>query len=304
MQLGRKGRGPGEWLNVGFIHATTGDSSLLDDFGNQRWLMLHGAAIVDVVPPDHPAVRATRAVIAGLDRYDHILQVQSPPRRPGVRVITRADSNTVVFINRRTGAMDTIAKIRERPHRREIAMDAQGRVTRDMPSATEPNAQGEFASLFPDGWLAIVRLDPLRVDWRAPNGTWTRGAPFTLRPEPVNAADRRAIEQRRTVAKTEAKRYGLPAPTTADFPTTWPVLAPLWPPKQSSDGRLLLRRSTSAASPGTRYLVINRRGTVDGELVLGPNEDIIGFGPRSAYVAFTDEDDIQRLRRHPWPSAR
>ena len=34
---------------------------------------------------------------------------------------------------------------------------------------------------------------------------------------------------------------------------------------------------------------------------LAANEDIVGFGARTVYVAFKDADDIQRLRRHPWP---
>ncbi len=299
--LGRKGRGPRERLWVGKIQPLAGDSSLLDDMNNRRFLLFHGAAIVDVVPPDHPAVLATRAILAGSDSVGHLMNLSGPPSKAGTQLITRADSLAVVLINRRTGRLDTVARVRERPHRRDVEMDAQGRVTRSMFSATEPNAQGEDAQLFPDGWLAIVRLEPRRVDWRSPTGAWTRGAPFPLRPAPLDARARRSIEAQRAEAMAEAKRYRLPAPRATSFPTTLPVLETYAVPKTASDGRLLLRRSRSTPDDPIRYLVVNRRGTIDGEIVLGAHEDIVGFGPRTVYVTVTDEDDIQLLRRHPWP---
>jgi len=299
--LGRRGRGPGEWLNVGLIYPTQGDSSILSDFGNLRWLLFAGAQIVGTVPPDHPAVRATNSMQSGVDRLGHVLMLTRKPRRSGPRVITRKDSMSVVFVDRNTGHMDTVATLRERPHRIETVTDAKGRVVSSMPVATEPNAQAERAELFNDGWLAVVRLEPLRVDWRAPNGTWTYGKPLPLRPEPVDPAERRAILQRRAEAVQEAKRHGLPSPPSFEFPTTLPVITFSASPRQMPDGRLALARTPSASQQRLRYLVINRHGGIDGELRLGMREKILGFGERSVYVVATDEDDIQRLRRHPWP---
>ena len=39
----------------------------------------------------------------------------------------------------------------------------------------------------------------------------------------------------------------------------------------------------------------------DGQLIMSPNECIVSLGAKSVYVAVTDDDGIQRLRRHPWP---
>ncbi len=298
--LGRKGKGPGEWLNVGFIHALRGDSSIMGDFGNQRWMLFDGAKIVGLVPPDHPGVVATGSFITDIDRDGHILRTKNPPTRAGNTVFTRADSNVLVFIDRNTGKSDTIARVRERPHRREVQMDSAGRIRSTIPFSTEPNAQAEVAKLFSDGWLAVVRLEPLRVDWRSPSGQWTRGKPFPIRPEPVDAKERKAIEARRAEARADAKKYGLPEPASVAYPTTLPVMGS-GALRSSSDGRLLIRRTASAARPAVRYLVISRAGTIDGEITLAANEDIVGFGPRTVYVAFKDADDIQRLRRHPWP---
>jgi hypothetical protein len=45
---------------------------------------------------------------------------------------------------------------------------------------------------------------------------------------------------------------------------------------------------------------VNRRGVLDGQLVLAPNEHIVGFGATSMYVAVSNDDAIQHLERHPW----
>ena len=46
------------------------------------------------------------------------------------------------------------------------------------------------------------------------------------------------------------------------------------------------------------YDVIDRTGARRAQLLLRPNEHILGFGATSVYVIETDRDGIQRLRRH------
>ncbi len=67
------------------------------------------------------------------------------------------------------------------------------------------------------------------------------------------------------------------------------------------EGNLLIRRTESAAEPGTDYVLVDRGGVAVGVLSLQSNEAIVGFGARSVYVLATDDWDLQRLRRHPWP---
>lgn len=299
--LGRKGKGPGEWSSVGFVIPLEGDSSIMGDVSNQRFLLFDGAKIVGQVSPDHPAIRASGAALLEMDRFGRILKVRNPPPRAGTTIYTRADSNALIFVDRNTGKTDTIAKVRVAPHRRDVEMDSAGRVLSTFPFSTEPNAQAEIARLFFDGTLAVVRLEPLRVDWRSPSGVWTRGKSLPVRPEPVDARERQAIEARRADARADARKNGWPEPANTAFPVTLPVMATTSLPRTASDGRLLLKRTSSASHPDVRYLVINRTGSIDGEITLGAKEEIIGFGPHSVYVAFKDDDDIQRLRRHPWP---
>lgn len=299
-KLGRKGKGPGEWSNLGVVLATVADSSIIGDPTNRRWLLLHGAKIVGEVPTDHPAVQATEGVVTDVDRMGRVLVTRAPPLRSGTTVFTRADSSALVLVNQKSGRADTVAKVRMMPYRREHVVDVDGRVQYSMGFATEPNALAESARLFPDGWVAVVRLESLRVDWRSPTGLWTYGNALPLREERVDEAERRAIQARYDEARAQARRNGWPEPVPPVFPATLPITT-RDPGLATSDGRLLLLRRASASNPSTRYLVINRRGEIDGEIVMGARESIVGFGVRTLYIAFRDADDIQFLRRHPWP---
>ena len=49
------------------------------------------------------------------------------------------------------------------------------------------------------------------------------------------------------------------------------------------------------------YFVVDRSSRLLGEIALEENEDIVGAGARTLYIAFKDENDIQHIRRHPWP---
>ena len=253
--LGSKGKGPREWLNVGFVHGLPGDSSIMGDFGNGRLVLFEGARIVGLLAPDHPATRALLYAMSGGDRLGHLLSRKDNPADAAKLEFTRADSSALVLVALSTGRLDTVAQLRQRPRRVELLRGSDGKTHGRQVSPSEPNAQEEIAHLFGDGWISVVRLEPLRVDWRSPDGRWTRGSPFPLRPLLVDARERKAIEARRAQSREEFRRY----------------------------------------------LVINRAGNIDGEIAVGAREDIMGFGPRSVYIAFKDDDDIQRLRRHPWP---
>jgi len=92
--------------------------------------------------------------------------------------------------------------------------------------------------------------------------------------------------------------------------TDWPEVLPPFDTSPTSplltapDGVLLVRRLPTAEQPETRYDIVDRRGALLGQLVLASNQHILGFGAQTVYVITTDDDGIQRLTRHPWPSAR
>ncbi len=145
-----------------------------------------------------------------------------PPTRPNWSSLARIPVRWY-WLPCRRGRLDTVTQLRQRPRRVELLRGSDGKTRGRQVSPSEPNAQEEIAHLFGDGWISVVRLEPLR-------------------PLPVDAREKKAIETRRAQSREEFRK-----------------------------------------------------------LAVGAREDIIGFGPRSVYIAFKDNDDIQRLRRHPWP---
>ena len=88
--------------------------------------------------------------------------------------------------------------------------------------------------------------------------------------------------------------------TSKLFPDSYPptVIGGLIP---LGDGRLLVRHPETADFPNARYDLIDRRGRLSSTIALAHGESIVAVTAKSAYVVWKDDDDIERLRRHPWP---
>ena len=295
--IGRRGQGPGEYGSAPQVYQLRGDSSLLVARTQRRWLLLDGASIVATLPPDAAALRETRSVVIGTDTLGRILTTRTPPLQPGVTVIGKGDSLALLLVDRATGRADTIARLRRMPSRSTLSVDAQGRETASSYDVIGLMPTEEVATIFPDGTVAVARLDPFRIDWRFPNGTWVRGDSIAIRPVAIDTRQKRWYMQ--VIAGNEAPK----APETLSgwpeaFPPFFSSSVPLIP---AADGRLLIRRSRDADHQGYRYLVVDRRGQVSGEITIASNQAILGFGRSHVFVASTDNDGVQTLRRYPWP---
>lgn len=93
-----------------------------------------------------------------------------PPEREGVTRVSARD--TQVLVHGRTGATDTVAWVRRRPLVSRLQRDARGQIVASSVDYAGVWPSAELAHLFPDGALAVARLDPFRVDWRLPDGRW------------------------------------------------------------------------------------------------------------------------------------
>jgi hypothetical protein len=65
-------------------------------------------------------------------------------------------------------------------------------------------------------------------------------------------------------------------------------------------GNLWLRRPVSMSFPNYRYDVVDRSGVLLGVVSLAKGERIVAVSKTAVYVVWKDDDDIERLRRHPW----
>jgi hypothetical protein len=165
---------------------------------------------------------------------------------------------------------------------------------------SNPLASTDQAILLPDGWIALARLDPYRIDWRTPQGVWKEGSPI---PHDVIEAT-----ERERCAAMEA--WGGPfRPCDTSLLPAWPEKVPAFPADRPDlkvllagpGGDLVVARTWTAESTHNVYDVVNRDGRLVRRLEMPPNQTLIGFGKGSAYTVTVDEFDLQTLMRHPWP---
>ncbi len=285
-QIGRQGAGPGEYRIVSQLLPLAGDSTLFVA-DEMRWLVLSGASIVHTIVGPNPAMLSAR-IVFGSDTIGNLLG--------SARTVPSHDSSSKTLVSRKSGTATLVTRLRsttETGYPPPPTPRGRGGLT----YFRGPWNGGELAHLFPDGWLAVARVQPYRVDWRTPDGRWILGKPIPTPVVRVTEKEKVAYMQR------SAERSGN-TPQSPNVHPTWPREVPPFTPgalRGSSDGRLLIMRTPTADRPEQRFDIVDRQGRVVQQLLLENNQHIFAFGKNSVYVAVTDDDGLQRIQRHPWP---
>lgn len=285
-QIGRRGQGPGEYRIVSRLLTLASDSTLFvaDDM---RWLVLSGSRIVRTISGPDAAMMSAR-IVHDADSMGNLLSSERrtpSPDSSGHTLVARANGKTT-FVARLRSSTEAGYPPRSTP---------RGRGGLDYFNG--PWNGYELAHLFPDDWLAVARVQPYRVDWRAPDGKWILGKPI---PSPVV----RVTEKEKLAYMQRAAARSGNAPQSPSVHSTWPEEIPPFLPGAliaSSDGRLLILRTPTADRPDVRYDIVDRQGRVE-QLRLEQNQRIFAFGKNSVYVVVTDDSDLERIQRHPWPT--
>jgi hypothetical protein len=312
LAVGRTGNGPGEYRQVGRLWPLGGDSTLLKEPFAPRWLLLRGVEVVATLGPGDPTVRAVGMMpIMGSDTRGGIGVVQFGRDASGRPTLD--DSLLLVRVARPSLRVDTITRLGsptqwERgagvtPSPPAVAA-AGGGAPAERRYALGLQVQDQVA-VFADGWIAIARTDPYRVDWCAPGRACAIGRPLDTTRPPMSARERQAYLQ------AMQQMRGWPPTTDVSAVSGWPnVIPPFTMPSQRidgsavlamPDGRLMVERLPTAESRMRRYDIVSRRGEIAGRVLLPFAERIVGFGARAVYLAVADADGVERLRRHAWP---
>jgi hypothetical protein len=293
-QVGRLGDGPGEYRHPGWLYSMGGDSTLFTDEYSGRWIVLRHNRILSTVSEGGALTRLLGGELAGAGR-GKVLGLADWSRR------ARSDSLSVVLVDLVAGRGDTIARLKARGSVPRFTM-LPPTASRRNPGVIfgNPLETEEQALFFHDGWVAIARLDPYRVDWRSPDGSWTLGAPLPFERRPVDRAERCwAVERLVQEGVCPEDMSGWPA-FVPPFVPRGPNNA-LLPLLAAPDGRLVIARRASRTAPESRYDIVDRGGRLSGVLVLADNEALLGFGRGSIYVLSADGDGVGTVRRHAWP---
>ncbi len=287
------GSGPGEYRSLGMLISLGGDTTLMADASNRRFLTLYGDRILSTLAPDDPLVSALGTNLIGGDALSRLL---------GIRVFASADvtkerrrnGRAVVSIDRESLKVDTIARIRDT----ELSFQSVGPPDQGMfRTATVIMSSPEQAAVFPDGQVAIALQGPYRVEWHQPDGRVLRGAPIERIAPPVDDAEREAWKKRYEAFSGEPWTFPDDRFPWAEFvpPFSQQALTAL------PDGNLLVAREPWSGGKGNNYDVIDRRGIRIGTLHLGVSGRVIGAGHGVIYVASIDADGIEHLQRYAWP---
>jgi hypothetical protein len=297
----RKGRGPGEFQAPGPLCPAGADTTLMRDWDYDALYLIVRTTIVKSTVSDRlDELQSLYGRVTCSDRNGTALFVREQAPPPGDKVYDKRDSSTVLRFDFRVRRADSLARLLIGPKRTKVVVDEKGNITSEQMLFPFFSAS-ESVVLFSDGWLAIARLDPYRVDWLSPTGQWTYGKPLGESKIPFDES------QKRVALEWYGEQFGMEAPAASRY--TWPDIMPpftSWVPGRpalpSPDGRLLIWRTISAGHLETKYDVIDRRGRREAQLVLAPNERIVGFGTRNAYIVVTDSNGRQFLERHAWPA--
>jgi hypothetical protein len=298
-EIGRIGEGPGEFRGIGPLFPLRGDSTLFIDSYSGRWNLLDYTRIVQTIRRERfwPGVR--NGELAGTDTLGHILGTQNFSFPGGSPRGVYGDSLLVLRASFPTERTDTVARIRGQGGEglliQEPTAERPGRIFPQNPLGSQDEAM-----LFPDGWMAIVRLDPYRVDWISPALVLHPGEPLPYQPVEVSDREKCAALARwiRQDASCDPDVFpGWPTffPPIVHNRTRGPVLL------AAPTGHLAVRRTPSATIPGNRYDIVGRDSRLVGTLQLPENETLIGFGRQSVYILAKDDWDLETLRRHQWP---
>lgn len=298
--VGRRGRGPGEYGGIGQMTALIADTTLLEDFQYRHRHIVVGAGMTGearLVP--QLAVDAKFAGGVSTSSFAEIHPLVSHFQRGSASVPRlRQYSDSLVLVRFESGTLvDTIARLGGGfLGAKDVRKTLRGQTL--TYERLSPVAAPEQAWLFTDGWMAVLRKEPYRVDWVRPDGRYVQSPPIPA--ERVRLDSR----QRRTAIRASHRGVYRDVFTEDDFPP-WPdwlppfvedALVPL------TDGRVLVRRAPDARVDGNVYDLVDRRGRLVLRLRIAGNQRVVGSDESGIFVVTETEDGFEELTHHALPA--
>jgi hypothetical protein len=260
---------------------TLGDTLYVGDWGLRRLTVWTAAgAMVRSIPASDRLRGALPRARDGSGRFYLDLAPRPGPDGSGNR-----DSAAVVRADPGLARADTIARLAPLDIA-EVQGDAGRRFERRVFSGVDR------WGVLPDGSLWVGRVYENRVDWRTPDGKWSRGNALPDRVLEVTRYDRELFLRK---FPPELRRTAQELPFAALKP---PFEAGLTSPA----GDVWLEKSRAPADSARRYHVVNRQGRLVREIRLRGQGRILALATTSALVAERSSTGV-RLIRLQLPSA-
>lgn len=321
-KIGREGSGPGEYAMPMRLLALPGDTSLVYDPLNRRFLVIgpDGKPGAFLTLEEGESGRGMRVSIGArfTDSRGRLYSQGSnfsigPDGQP-----TTADSAPILRYDRTTKKTDTLAFVKVPTAEVRMSGGANNRNVSVRMGGGNPYAATDDWAVTPDGRLAVVRTKDYRVDWYAPDGRRTSGPTIAYQPIKVTEDDKREFRERRAaggsgmIVMTETRDGNRssrsagapPANMQMPEPTDWPEVKPpfVGPAAFAApNGQLWVLRTRPAKDKIPTFDVFDASGRVAGRVAIPAQTRLVGFGNGTVYLARSDEDDLQYLQRYRMP---
>jgi hypothetical protein len=323
-KIGREGQGPGEWSTPQALLAVPGDTTLLWDPQNQRFLTIHpdgsvGKELrVDLGGGTRGAMMAS--LPRGVDAMGRLYYQGSSFVFNEGQPPTTLDSAPVLRYDRRTAKVDTITYV-ALPKSNVQTSGSAGNVSIRM-TGPNPFAPQRVWTVAPDGRLAFVIPEPYHVEWISAAKTRTAGPEIRYDRLKLTEADKAPVQTPNcgfTVSMgdgggagggqiranvTAAVGAATSAPPRTDYPEYKPAFLPRYgAPVVAPNGELWVGRSRAPNEPPI-YDVFDARGQVTARVQLPKGTRISGFGKGTVYLYRMDDDDLVYLQRYRLDAGR
>ena len=318
-KIGREGSGPGEYALPARLLAMPGDTSIVYDPLNRRFLIVGPDAKPGAfVSYDNEGSGRLRVSLGARfsDARGRLYSVGPNFNIDENGASTSSDSAPILRFDRGTKKTDTLAFIFTPST--TIRTSGGGNNVSVRAGGGNPFAATDEWAVTQDGRLAVLRVKDYHVDWYAPNGQKTSGPAVAYQKIKVTDLDKKQWRERaatggnaiaitRSVgpggASTNAS-VGAPANIQIPEPTDWPEVKPPFVGQAAiaaPNGQIWVLRTRAAADRTPSYDVFDASGRVVSRVALPENTRLLGFGNGTVYLARSDEDDLQYLQRYRLP---
>jgi hypothetical protein len=321
IKIGREGQGPGEWTTPQGLFALPGDTTLLWDPQNGRFLTIlpNGSVGKDFKVDLGGGARGQLmgSLPRGVDAMGRIYYQGSSFSFVEGQPPVSLDSAPLLRYDRRTAKLDTVMFIQLAKQ----TVQSTGTANQMTIRMTGPNpfAPQRIWTVAPDGRIAYVIPEPYRVEWISPSRARTTGPEIRYERLKLTEADKEPVQTPNcgfTISRGDGGAAGAAvqgqirtavgggraggdgAPPRTDYPEYKPAFLPRYgSPVVAPNGELWVGRSRGPNDPPI-YDVFDARGQLVSRVQLPKGTRISGFGNGTLYLYRMDDDDLVYLQRY------
>ena len=281
--IGHGGTDSAQYKFPGVVAKLAGDTVALVDFAAERTTLWNFAGRYLGVMPIARVRGTTPPLLFDAVGHGYKVDYQAVVGGGEPGGVFRPESIPVLRIDRATGVADTIAHLSAPDYGDARA----GEQVQTVPKIFGPN---DLFGATPDGAVWVARARSNRLDWRATDGTWTRGDERSYHKVSVTAKDQARFMER-------IKERGLPQGVNVTFP-----FADTKPPFElgatTFDGQVWLQMSRAGEDTPITYEVFGPGGKFVRYVRLPAGASLAGFGADGAvYAAVKAADGTKTIAR-------